>query len=72
MTRTRAGALVGATLLGMTSLGGVAVAVPPPMTLICENQGGNLPPGQQGRCVGQGLDEAVVNPAGKRPPGQQP
>jgi hypothetical protein len=38
----------------------------------CENQGGNEPTGQQGKCQGGGLDEFAENPAGQRPPGQQP
>jgi hypothetical protein len=39
----------------------------------CENGGGNLPPGQQPVCQGQGQTQnAATNPAGHAPPGQQP
>jgi hypothetical protein len=39
----------------------------------CENQGGNLPPGQQPVCEGEGLTQnPATNPAGHAPPGQQP
>ena len=38
----------------------------------CVNSGGQLPPGQQPACTGQGLTDQAVNPAGHLPPGQQP
>jgi hypothetical protein len=69
--KRRAATLAVATMMAL-GLGGTAMAQPPPMTTVCENQGGNQPPGQQDKCQGQGLEEAVENPAGKRPPGQQP
>ena len=47
-------------------------AVPPGLREGCENQGGNEPPGQQGKCQGQRLNEFVENRGGNRPPGQQP
>ncbi len=39
----------------------------------CENQGGNMPGGQQPVCTGGGLTQnPATNPAGNEPPGQQP
>jgi hypothetical protein len=43
----------------------------------CETGGGgNLPPGQQPECQGEGLTQnegkPATNPAGNEPPGQQP
>lgn len=38
----------------------------------CVNNGGNLAPGQQTSCSGQGQTQQAVNPAGHLPPGQQP
>jgi hypothetical protein len=45
-------------------------AVPPGLREGCENQGGNEPPGQQGKCQGEGLNTFVENRGGNRPPGQ--
>ena len=37
----------------------------------CENNGGQLPPGQQPTCQGGGLTQnPATNPAGHAPPGQ--
>jgi hypothetical protein len=36
--------------------------------IICTNPGGNPPPGQQGKCNGEALEN--LNPAGHAPPGQ--
>ena len=35
--------------------------------ITCENPSGNAPPGQQGKCQGEALEN--VNPAGHAPPG---
>ena len=70
----KAHSVVGHTALMMAltmSFGGVAFAkISPPS---CENQGGNLPGGQQPVCTGGGLEQnPAQNSAGNAPPGQQP
>jgi hypothetical protein len=59
---------------GMT-VGGVLVTAGPASAKItprsCENNGGQLPPGQQPTCQGGGLTQnPATNPAGHAPPGQ--
>ena len=56
----------------MPALTSAAYAVPPGLREGCENNGGNEPAGQQGKCNGGGLDEFVENRGEHRPPGQQP
>jgi len=70
--RKRIALLFAAVTMALTmSLGGVAFAKITPAS--CENQGGNLPPGQQRVCTGGGLEQnPATNPAGNAPPGQQP
>jgi hypothetical protein len=73
--RGRIAILTSAAALMTLGLGAPALAsghTPPPMEQVCENPGGNQPPGQQGKCQGEGLTEYVENPAGHRPPGLQP
>lgn len=53
--------------LALLPAAGAATAA---ITPVCENGGGNQPPGQQDRCNGQGLTEENQNPAGHAPPGQ--
>ncbi len=38
----------------------------------CENNGGNEPSGQEGKCKGGGLTAFVENGGGNRPPPKQP
>jgi hypothetical protein len=54
----------------LTAAAAVVAAVPVGTAgakITCENPGGNAPPGQQGKCQGQALEN--VNPAGHAPPG---
>ena len=70
--RKRITLLISALVLAlMMAFGGMAFAKITPAS--CENQGGNLPPGQQPVCEGGGLTQnPATNPAGNAPPGQQP
>ncbi|MDQ3966953.1 MAG: hypothetical protein M3275_00990 [Thermoproteota archaeon] len=51
------------------ALTSAAYAAPPGLREGCENQGGNEPRGQQGKCRGGGLDPFVENRGGNRPGG---
>ena len=56
----------------MPALTSATYAVPPGLREGCENNEGNEPTGQQGKCQGEGLDRFVENRGGNRAPGQQP
>lgn len=67
MRKVILGAAAGAALIFVSAAG---AAITPAS---CENGGGNLPPGQQPVCSGEGLEQnPATNPAGHAPPGQQP
>jgi hypothetical protein len=73
--RRRIAAMVVATLMAFGMLGGTAFAthrgeLHGNQSQVCENPGGNAPPGQQGKCQGQALDETTYNQGGNAPPGQ--
>ena len=62
-------------LTGLLALSaGSALAKITPVDTSCENQGGNLPGGQQPSCQGGGLTQNTENqnPAGHAPPGHNP
>ena len=60
---------VAMTVGGVVASGGVASAKITPRS--CENNGGQLAPGQQPTCKGEGQTQnPATNPAGHAPPGQ--
>lgn len=62
-----AAAITGA--LGVAPAGGAVAKITPAK---CETSSGQLPPGQQPTCNGNGLEQQPAkNPAGHAPPGQQ-
>jgi hypothetical protein len=59
-----------ASVLFVSAAAGASAKISPPA---CVNGGGNLPPGQQPVCQGEGQTQLpALNPAGHAPPGQQP
>ncbi|HEX6497877.1 MAG TPA: hypothetical protein VF054_02475 [Micromonosporaceae bacterium] len=65
---------LGVALGGVLVTEGAANAKITSVDTSCENQGGNLPQGQQPTCTGGGLTQNTENqnPAGHAPPGQNP
>lgn len=63
-----------AAISGVLVTEGVAHAKITQVDVSCENNGGQLPPGQQTTCTGGGLTQNTENqnPAGHAPPGQNP
>jgi hypothetical protein len=75
MTKKVAARAAAAVLTTGLTVGGFAApgfAKITPVNTSCENNGGQLPPGQQPTCTGGGLTQNTQNqnPAGHAPPGQ--
>lgn len=73
MNKLRRSITIGLVALSLTGTGaGVASAKITPVNTSCENNGGQMPGGQQPNCKGGGLTQNSENqnPAGKAPPGQ--